>query len=285
MTRPTVQGGGSGGSGGGGTTFDPAWIPLYDADFSALADEDVKPDSDGNIVIDGKTWYARNVSKMDTLDVGPTAGGFKIGLSPAAAGSSWFNGTRTAPSLELEISEVLAGTDYESRADVELRIRAELAFPTPLASAVDEVISIGLETKTYDAAQRYQIYQGSAFGSATYRRVITNFSGTLRRGDVDLLNTDLAYFPNVLGISILENYVKSEYSENASSEVSDDLKTAATLATTPAIVASDPSDLKRHFFFFSYAKISGTSLATYLTLKRLRIEARFSPRGIGVFVP
>lgn len=292
MTRPTVRiGGALQGGGGGGGTCEPAtawnadWTPIYDRDFTALSDEDILPGGDGNVAIDGKTWYVRNVAKMITLDVGPMAGGLKIGLSPSAPASSWFNGTRTAPSLELEISELLDGTAFENRNDVEMRVRAKLAFPTPLSGSLAEVVSLGVETKTYDANQRFQIYQGGVSGNNDYRRVFTNFPGTLRRGDIDLIDSDLAYFPNVLGISLLENYVMSEYSDSDAGEVTDDLKTAAAFAHTAAIIASDPTDTKRHFLYLSYAKESGASLATYLTLEHLRIEARLSPRGVGVFVP
>ncbi len=165
---PACGGGDGGGGGGDGGT---EWTTLYDRDFSTLAGADILPGGDGNVTIDDLTWYVRNVAKMASLGVGPTAGGLKIGLSPSAPDSSWFNGTRTAPSLELEISELLEGTDFENRNDVELRARAKIAFPTPLSGSLDEVITVGLETKTYDATQRYQIYQGGVSGNNDYRRL------------------------------------------------------------------------------------------------------------------
>ena len=42
-------------------------VPLYEQDFSTLSDADILPGGDETSLLMAKTWYARNVAKMDSL--------------------------------------------------------------------------------------------------------------------------------------------------------------------------------------------------------------------------
>jgi hypothetical protein len=293
MTRPTVRIGGAvqGGGGGGGdvtcgTAFDPAWISLYSADFSTLADADVLPGSDGNITVDGKTWYVRNVSKMDTLDVGALAAGLKMGIDPAAATGQYHDTTKTGPAVELRLGQLFAGTDFEGREDVELRVTSDMNFLG--SSSLEEYTAAMMTSSTVDSSIRASTVRGNAIGTPNRYRCLGAFPGSLVYGTNPIYEPTITYFPNIIRWTYFENYFKAEYSPDAAGVIGDEdliqwvcYERNSNAQKLRKLVG----DAKEATFGFGYTKISGTGGITELTLKALRIEARFSPRGIGAFVP
>lgn len=289
MTRPTIRIGGE--VQGGGGTCEPAtawiadWTTLYDRDFTALADADILPGGDGSVTIDGLTWYARNVSKMSSLDVGATASGLRLGTVGVATGN-YYEADRTGPALELLLWRVLNGSEFEGRNDIELRVTSDATAQGAYSATVYESLGRGLASATYSVDRWAMSYQGGEPGVATRRRLYSAIAGTLLYGDASLNESDLAYFPNLAQIELVENYAKINYSSSGGAVVGDDLLTAQCVSRTSAQSWRQSSiDAQTTFFFFGYSRNSGSNSITSITLKRLRIEARFPPRGIGVFVP
>lgn len=266
------------------TAWDPTWVPLYEQDFSTLSDADILPGGDGNITIDGKTWYARNVAKMDSLNVGASHGGIKIGINTADTSQyDYYGAVRSAPALEIKLANLLDGTEFQERNDIEIRVTSNVLIPSGLSTTIYEEFGRGLRQDASTAVNLYRNYQGSIPGNAVGRRLIQDFSGSLVRGDASIDSTELAYTPNVVRIECLENYARALYSSSASASIGDDLVLAATYyQSLPYLKVGNIED---HYFYFSYAKSAGTPLATHYTLVGLRVEARFSPRGIGVRIP
>lgn len=287
MTRPTVRIGGEvqGGGGGAATAWSADWTQIYDQDFSALADEDILPGGDGNVTIDGKIWYARNVSKMSSLHVGATHGGIKIGTVGGASGN-YYQSDRTGPAIELMLWRLLDGTDFEGRNDVEFRVTSDAKAAGSYSSAVYESLGRGLSSATYAVDRWAMAYHGSEPAAPTRRRLYSDVAGTLLYGDATLTESDLAYFPNIAQIEMLENYAKISYSSSASAEIGDGLQNAQCVARTSSQNWRVSSiDAQTTLFFLAYSRNSGSNSVTDVTLKRLRVEVRFSPRGLGVFVP
>jgi hypothetical protein len=284
-----VQGGG----GGGGGTCEPAtawsadWTPIYDRDFTALADADILPGGDGNITLDGKTVYARNVSRMASLDVGPIAGGIKLGLGAVSEASDYYGSTLNGPALEWGIAQFFTGTDFEGRNDVEMRFLWKVARTGTPNSAVFEHLTLGMRTSSHDGNKRIQILQGGTPGNTDARQVYTETSGSLSYGELVKDDADLAYTPNVLAAEFLENYLKMSYSSSASADIADTLivqyATDRTAATQKLVKQAGAS--AEGLLFFAHGKSGGVAGITAITLAHLRVEARFSPRGLGAFVP
>lgn len=280
---------GSGGGGGSSTAWDPTWTTIFNKDFSTLSDEDVLPGGDGDITVDGKTWYARNVSKMLSLDVGSTHGGLKMGIDSAVAACQYHEGTFTGPGLELKLAHLFTGTDFEDRQDVELRVTSDVRIEGTPATPVTEYWSAMMRSPTYDANIRASVVRGGDNTNAGRFRAYAFEPGALVYGDSWLEHTDLAYFPNLLRFSYLENFLKTEYSSSASASIGDE--DLINWLCYQRIFEHQKlrkliGDTKELQFALGYSKPSGgTGGVSAVILRALRVEARLSPAGVGVFVP
>lgn len=282
-----LQGGGDGG-GGGGTDWSAEWTTLYDRDFTDLADADVKPGSDGDFPLDGRTVYARAVSRMASLDVGPTAGGLKLGLGAASESADYYGAALGGPAIEWKLSELFAGTDFEGRHDVEMRATWKLAQTGTPNSAVYEYRTVGLRSLDNNTNRRLQILQGGVPGNTDNRQVFTEATGTLAYGELIKDDADLAYTPNVLQAAWVENYLHMTYSPDASGDVGDtDLVSqyAADRTSLTQRLIKTAGAAGENILFFAHGKTGGVAGITSIILVHLRVEARFSPRGLGIFVP
>lgn len=266
----------------------PDWTTLYNRDFSTLDDADVLPGGDGDVMIDGKTWYARNVSKMDALDVGSSYGGVRIGIPAASAAGQYHEGTFTGPGLELRLSSFLAGTDFEHRNDIEFRITSDVRPEGAPGGTLTEYWAAMMRSPTFDGSLRATALRGGDHVSAERFRVYSFVPVAPFYGDTWLDHTELAYFPNVLRFSYLEHFLKFEYSETSTSSIGDDLLDAHCGERTSQAqkLRFKAGDAKEAMFAIGYSKPSGgTGVVSGLILRALRIEARLSPAGIGAFVP
>jgi hypothetical protein len=277
------QGAGGGGGGGGGWSAD--WTTLYDRDFTQLVPASVKPGSDGNFTLDGKTAYARNVSRMAALDVG--LDGLELTLGAVSESADYYGSTLVGPAVEWRIAQFFEGTPFENRDDVELMFRFLLDWSGTPNSSVFEHRTVGLRTSNHDINRRIQILQGGIPGNTVSRRLFTESAGQLAYGATTLSSTDLAYTPNVIEARFTENYLRVSYSASGSAQIDDLLVSAYALERPePSRRLVKKSGLAQEgMLFFGHGKSGGVAGLTSIMLKRLQAFARFSPRGIGVFVP
>lgn len=271
----------------GGGMWDSEWTTIYDRDFSALADTDILPAGDGDFTLDGKTVYARNVSRMASLDVGPIAGGLNLGLGAVSESSDYYGSTLDGPALEWKLAQFFEGTDFEDRSDVEMRVRWKLAHSGSPDTSKYEHLTTGFRTSDHDVNRRLQVLQGGIPGNLDNRQVSTEITGSLAYGELAKDDADIVYMPNVLEAQWLENYCAFSYSASDSSEIGDDLipQYAVERTAVNQRLLKQAGAPKEAIFFFAHGKNTGVAGFTNIILVHLQIFARFSPRGLGVFVP
>lgn len=281
------QGGGGGGGGGGGTGWNAAWETLLDDDYSALADADILAGGDGARVIAGRTWIAQNTAQMTALAVGANAGGIRIGVGASAL--EYLDGSRTAAAMALDLAQLFAGSKFEGRNDVELRITPQTDYEGTFTTTPSfENLVIALQAKNaHDSGRRVNVLRGSESSNAGRRRCWwIGVQGTLAVGKQDYSNADLAYFPNILRLSLLENFFVGEFSTASDSEIGDAMTHGITTNLNQSTNLWIKEALAANTLQFAFARRNAANgQLTAHKLVKLRIEARFSPRGIGAFAP
>jgi hypothetical protein len=274
---------GSSEGGGGGSSWSPAWTPIYSENFTSLTPANLAG-ADGERVINGVTWRAVNTAQMTSLAIG--SGGFLMGLGSTAL--EYIEGTRNAAALTLDLPQFFEGTPFEHRNDVELRVTVKKKYTGTLTGTPSfEHLGIHLQAFTADTSKRASILIGSESGNAARRRCwFYGVMGNLAVGKQDYSHTDLAYFPNVVRLSLLENFFVGEFSSSASSEIGDLMVHGITCTlnqTTNLLVKQTNSTARAQLAIAR--RSSASAQTTGYGVEAILVEARFSPRGIGSFAP
>jgi hypothetical protein len=224
---------------------------------------------------------------MATLEVGPTAGGLRLGLGAASENADYYQATLVGPAVEWKIAQFFAGTPFENREDVEFGVRWELGWAGTPNSAQFEHRTIGFRANDNDSNRRMQLLQGGIPGNTVGRRSYTEAGGNLAYGVTSLTHSDLAYTPNVLEMLVTENYLRFSYSSTASSDIDDQLIAQYALERTNVVqrFVKVAGMTKEGVLFLAHGKNGGVAGLSEVSLKAMKIFARFSPRGLGTTVP
>jgi hypothetical protein len=269
-----------GGSGGSSATS-TAWTTLRDINYAALSDADIN--TAATHTIDGLDYLVVLPTSALGLAVGATHGGIKI--SPVVATAQLLHlGTRNAPHVRAKLSQFLAGTAAEGRADYEIRISAEIGYEGTINGAAYESLMFQLTSPTYNAGP----FEHMLIGTYTdnNNRLESVATGSLAGAiALDAATTPaLTYYPPCIRMSILQGARQHEYSGDGQTLTNATWQTIAwrtnTAATDiPRVTQSASGQNSEWSLLFGVSKYGSSGTISAMILKRLIIEGRPSPGG------
>lgn len=241
------------GSGGG-------WTTAYSADFSAMSTGGSAVLADGANTLDGKTWYVENAANADELRIVNSEG---LVIDPNATSSTNYNATRTAPNLQIKISDIVPAANPNDAA--EIRVWAMLT--TTNQDADFENVGIGL-TKFQSNDMSYISARGMSGGSLRNFSLRHALGVTLEVNHGTAHNTKDVFVLRWRGADELESYLGA--SEGGAFPAASSLTLIGVMAMGAAAQLANGSELA--FLFNAFP--ANTSNSFRAALKKFRVEYR-----------
>jgi hypothetical protein len=241
------------------------WSTVMDLDFSAQGSQTLNPD--GNYTIGGIVWTKVN-STNDSTAMAVTNGSGLV-ITPKSTGS-WSSNTRTAPAIELPLSNIISNFDTSFG----LRVYLEVASENPAANT--DALLFGIDNLDGTAARVYQNIVSRGFISAAnniglYTQLSTatsnNVAGiTLGSGNRTMLFEAVSLpLSKTVGTAAgggawpgPSSFVPSHYLQGGTQQINS--------TTNPVSLSA--------INFFVGAQRSGSGTAYVVTVKRIRVDVR-----------